>query len=224
VLGGLAEAVYLYALARAYQCGDLGLAYPISRGSAPALVALWSALLFGERLPWAGYLGLLLCVAGIVLSAAGRWEELARPLTAWREPAARWALLSGLGISVFSLVDKRALSYFSPEAYNFWSFLAMVLALVPVVLWAAGARELGATLRREWRNIAAGSALVPLSGLAVLLALQQAPASYVAGLRGLSVPAGALLARVVLAERAGPVRAAASALLTAGTCALAWAG
>ncbi|MHB8873300.1 MAG: EamA family transporter, partial [Myxococcaceae bacterium] len=60
LVGGVAEAVYLYALTRAYACGELSLAYPISRGSAPLLVALWAALLWGERLPWGGYLGLAL--------------------------------------------------------------------------------------------------------------------------------------------------------------------
>src|SRR5262249_22309389 len=76
VLGGVAEAVYLYALSRAYVVGDLSLAYPISRGSAPPLVALWAAVLFGERLPWGGYLGIGLLVFGIMLTAATKWSEV----------------------------------------------------------------------------------------------------------------------------------------------------
>ena len=223
-VGGVAEAVYLYALTRAYSCGDLSLAYPISRGSAPVLVALWAALLWGERLPWGGYAGIALLVVGIVVTAADRFSEVLRPFAAWRYPAARWALLSGLGISVYSMVDKASLAYLSTDAYNFWAFAAMVAFLVPLLAVTSSPAVLGRVLRLEWRAIAAGTVLVPATSLLVLNAMALAPASYVTGLRGLSVPAGALLARLVLSERLGPVRVAAAGMLAVGTACLAWSG
>ena len=39
---GVAEAAYFMALAWAYQQGDFSLVYPLARGSAPALLALWA--------------------------------------------------------------------------------------------------------------------------------------------------------------------------------------
>jgi uncharacterized membrane protein len=221
---GAVEAVYLFALTRAYSAGDLALAYPVSRGVAPPLIALWCALFLGERLPLGGYAGIAVLVLGIGLASAARWEELLRPLRAWRDPAVRWSLLAGLGISVYSVVDKLALRHFTPEAYNLWAFVAMLVGIAPVLGWTSSARQGLEVLRAEWRAIALGSVLVPLTSYLVLLALAQAPASYVAGLRGLSVPAGALLARLVLAERVGPVRALASVVLALGTACLAWSG
>ncbi|MGJ4748746.1 hypothetical protein ACQV5M_20465, partial [Leptospira sp. SA-E8] len=39
---------YYFALTRAYQHGDLGLTYPLMRGSAPLLVAITTTLFLGE--------------------------------------------------------------------------------------------------------------------------------------------------------------------------------
>src|SRR5512135_1053793 len=42
-----AEVAYVMTLVRGYATGDLSLVYPLARGSAPMLVALWSALFLG---------------------------------------------------------------------------------------------------------------------------------------------------------------------------------
>ena len=52
---------YYITLAGAYRHGDLGLTYPVMRGSAPLLVALMSAALIGETPSGTAWLG----VAGI---------------------------------------------------------------------------------------------------------------------------------------------------------------
>ena len=63
----LCETGYMIAIARAYGLADMSLVYPLARGSAPAFVTLWSGLWLGERLPWAGYLGIALLILGLYL-------------------------------------------------------------------------------------------------------------------------------------------------------------
>src|SRR5690348_2282561 len=42
------EAIYYIALTLAYKLGDFSLVYPLARGAAPALLAVWAALFLGE--------------------------------------------------------------------------------------------------------------------------------------------------------------------------------
>jgi len=64
----LVHVAYYFALAGAYRHGDLGLAYPLMRGTAPVLVALSSFVVLGEvltPLAWSGVFGVsvgLLCM------------------------------------------------------------------------------------------------------------------------------------------------------------------
>jgi multidrug transporter EmrE-like cation transporter len=62
---------YYFALAGAYRHGDLGLAYPLMRGTAPVLVALSSLLLLDEALAPLAWLGVLCVSCGLLLLGAG---------------------------------------------------------------------------------------------------------------------------------------------------------
>ena len=63
----LVEAVYFLALSSAYKDHDFSLVYPIARGAAPALLALWSFLFLGERPTRGGMLGLALIIGGLLV-------------------------------------------------------------------------------------------------------------------------------------------------------------
>src|SRR5664280_672358 len=61
------EAIYFVLLSLAYSDHDFSLVYPVARGTAPALVVLWS-LLFLHEIPSAGGLiGILIIVCGLVI-------------------------------------------------------------------------------------------------------------------------------------------------------------
>ena len=69
----VSQALYVYALGRAYRCGDLSLAYPIAR-SAPLFVAVWALVCLGEPIDAAGGIGILTVVVGAVLLSL--WHAL----------------------------------------------------------------------------------------------------------------------------------------------------
>jgi drug/metabolite transporter (DMT)-like permease len=183
---GALEAAYLVCLSAAYRRGEMSVTYPVARGIAPFLVTLGGAVLLAQPLTFARVLGSLALGAGlVVISRAG--------LAAGRGSAVLFALLTGLTIAAYSVVDARAVRTADPIAY-----LGAVTAVEAVILLVA--------VRPGWQRLRAAAASGTGVGvgsiaayLLVLLAYQRAPASPVATLRELSILFGILLAR----ERAG---------------------
>src|SRR6185369_2747220 len=66
------EEAYFLLLIRAYQNGDFSEVYPIARGAAPALIAVWAMLFLGERPQAAGLVGLALLLIGLIVVGASR--------------------------------------------------------------------------------------------------------------------------------------------------------
>ena len=127
-VSGLIEAVYFITLTRAYALGDLSQVYPIARGSAPLFVLLWAMLFLGERPTPIGVGGIVIVVIGLYLVNLPALSEWKRPLLGFKSAAARWALLTGLLISIYSAIDKVGVRYVDPLPY---------LYLFLVVTWIA---------------------------------------------------------------------------------------
>lgn len=211
-----AEIGYLITLTRGYADGDLSLVYPLSRGSAPIFVTVWSALFLQERLPLAGYFGVALMVVGVfVASSHGRSFFSIAHL---RDKSTAWALVSGVFISMYSFLDKIIVESMSPLVYNFWVYAGMTVLWAPFVWW--GGRRVAADnlgeLRRNLRMVLVGSAMTIGSYLSALVALTMTSASYVVAGRGTSVIIGAVLGWLVLKESVARVRVVGAALMVAG--------
>ncbi|WP_201026379.1 transporter [Paramesorhizobium deserti] len=91
---------YHFALPIAYNYGDLGQVYPISRGSAPLLVTLGAAVFAGEFLGTASLFGVIFLCAGVMALAFDRTSGLKRS-----PHAVLLALLTGMCIAAYTLVD-----------------------------------------------------------------------------------------------------------------------
>ena len=170
------HAVYFWALGRAYAAGDLSLVYPVARGLGVALVPLLAFMFLDERLSRVGGLGVALVVAGIVIVQMGG-------LT--RAPAGLgWAILTGLTIAAYSVVDKAGVARIHPLAYITLMGLGMSAALAPFIL------RRRAALAREWRTngraIAVASTMNLTSYLLVLFAFRLSKAGYVVAAREIS--------------------------------------
>src|SRR5512143_1646229 len=106
LVSGLIEAVYFITLTRAYALGDLSQVYPLARGSAPLFVLLWAMLFLSERPTPIGVGGIFIVVSGLYLVNLPSLAAWNQPLLGLRSPAARWALTTGLLISIYSAIDK----------------------------------------------------------------------------------------------------------------------
>ena len=59
------EAVYFVLLSFAYSDHDFSLVYPVARGTAPALVVLWSFLFLREIPSIGGFIGIFIIICGL---------------------------------------------------------------------------------------------------------------------------------------------------------------
>lgn len=228
IVSGLIEAVYFITLTRAYALGDLSQVYPIARGSAPLFVLLWAVLLLGEVPTIGGVGGILLIVAGLYLVNLPSLAEWSQPLIGLRSPAARWALFTGLLISIYSSLDKVGVRYIAPLPYLYLFLAVTWLALSAQWLDAKRRMALRAELRPDgMRRLLGAAAVAVLGGGAyalVLAALRISPVSYVSPVREVSVVIGAWIGVRFMGEAGGRLRVLASMAIAGGIALIALVG
>lgn len=214
---GVIHFLYFYFLGRAYERGDLSLVYPLSRGMAPLMVALLAIGLVGERIHLLGWIGIILVVLGIFtvhLRSFSR-ESMLEPFAAMHGEASVWAILTGLTIAAYSLVDKVGVRIVAPPVYIYLMNIVSLLLLSPVVLISGTGR-----IVEEWRRnrsaIALVSVLVTGSYLMILFALQIANVSYVVAVREVSVVFSVLFGVFQLKERYGLQKLTGAVLILLG--------
>lgn len=206
---------YFRLLASAYHWGDMSFAYPIMRGGGPLIVTLAGVAVFGEVLPWAETLGVLLVSAGILAFAT----HTARDAAAQRKSLG-FALGNAAVIAAYTLIDaKGARLSGAPVAYALWFFIAN-----GVVMLALGCLQRGAAvprhLLRRWRLTFVGGAGAVLAYGTALWAMTQAPVALVAVLRETSVVFAAALGALFLKEPFTARRVGATLVVLAGLVAL----
>ncbi len=217
----LLHALYFYALGRSYRSGEFSLVYPLARGLGVALVPPFAALLLDERPSTVGALGIALVVAGIV---ALQWVGSSRAPGSARLSlggGTGWALLTGLTIAGYALVDKAGVSRLHPVPYIGLMFVGSLLLLVPAALADRG------RFRREWTtnrpSILVASAMTLTAYLLVLFAFRLSKAGYVVAARETSIVISVVIGRLWFGERRLAARLAGAALVLAGVVCLAFA-
>jgi drug/metabolite transporter (DMT)-like permease len=210
----LLHAVYFFALGRAYRGGDLSVVYPIARGTGVALVPVLGLVILDERLSGLGMAGVALVVLGIFSLHHGSGAR--RALLA---PGSGWALLTGVTIAGYSLVDKSGVARLHPLAYIGLMEVGACLLLMPAML--ARRAVLAREWRTNWRTIAAAAVMSPGGYLLVLFAFQLSKAAYVVAGREISIVFSALIGSLLLREGALGRRLAGAAMVAAGVACVA---
>lgn len=217
------EAAYFMLLIRAYQNGDFSEVYPLARGAAPALIAVWAVLFLGERPQAAGLAGLALLLGGLLVVGASRLftERRAVKLNAG---LLLTLLAVALCISIYSAIDAWAVRLMRPAAYNVLVLGLTGMFIAPFVVARFGVRSMLREGRANlWRIVVIGVLLL-LAYMLVLEAYSMARASYVGALREISVVIAAFAGWRLLDERFGIVRTAGAVLIFCGIMVVALAG
>ena len=218
----LIHAVYFYALGRSYGAGDFSLVYPIARGLGVALVPILALVLFHEALSPLGTIGVALVVTGIVVLQLR--PELWRALE--RRPerlgaGTGWALVTGVSIALYSVVDKGGVRVMHPVPYIALMGAGMSVLLLPAVL------RRRAALRREWavnwRPILVASTLNLTSYLLVLFAFRMSKVGYVVAAREISIVLSVLIGSLWFGEGRLGLRLVAAAIVLSGVACVAMA-
>lgn len=209
---------YFLLLDRGYRFGDLSVVYPLARATGPILTVVVAVALLGER-PG------LVALAGAALVVLGAYLLTGNPLRLFSRARPRgtgFALLTGLTIALYTVVDKLAVSHFLiPPIVFDWACLTARLAM----LWPIAARGAPHALAEAWRVdrkwIVLVALLSPLAYILVLTAMVFTPVSYVAPAREVSILFAALLGAHFLREADAPRRIVAAGLIVVGIAGLA---
>ena len=208
----LLQTGYYSLVAATYQRADMSLAYPVMRGTAPMIVALVSGLAFGEHLPLAGLIGIVLISGGILsMAAIGRHGSGA---------GLGLALVNACVIATYTLNDGwGARASGAPIGYSLW---VSVLTAPPVLVWALWLR--GPALLRQaargWRDGLIGGIGTMTSYGVALWAMTLAPVAIVAALRETSILFATAISAFVLRERVGGARIIAVLIIASGVAVL----
>jgi phosphonate utilization associated putative membrane protein len=205
---------YYVALTGAYKHGDLGLTYPLMRGTAPLLVALSAALTVGETLSplsWAGVIGVSCGVLALGLSR----HALDSPR------AVGFALANAVVIAIYTVVDALgARASGNPLQYVLALFVLDGWPFGLMVLMRRGGAVAWPYARARWPVASLGAAASLGSYGIALWAMTRAPVATVAALRETSVLFAALLGSWFLKEAFTLRRVAGTAVIVGGVMAL----
>jgi drug/metabolite transporter (DMT)-like permease len=185
------------------------------RGGGPLIVTVAGVAVFGEVLPWAETLGVLLISAGILAFAT----HSARDPAAQKKSLA-FALGNACVIAAYTLIDaKGARLSGAPVAYTLWFFIANGLVMLALGCLLRGAAAPRHVLQR-WRLTFVGGAGAVLAYAIALWAMTLAPVALVAVLRETSVVFAAVLGALFLKEPFTARRVGATLVVLAGLVAL----
>lgn len=196
IAGILLHVGYQLFLMQSYRMGDLTQVYPIARGSAPLIVALFSVAVLGVRLEPMELLAITIIGAGIISLSLVRRADGQRNAN-----AAMLAFVTGMFIASYSLVDGLG-ARLAGTSLGFYSWLAIGNGVVMLVFLAITSPQTLKLVPTKGKAIFAigGGASFAAYGL-VTWAFTQAPIALVTALRETSIVFALLIGVFFLKER-----------------------
>lgn len=202
------QAVYAFMLAYAYALGELGLVYPIVRGSVPLLVTAGGFLLAGQRLGGLALLGVMLISAAIVSQAVGSARTERR--------AVAHAIVTALFVASYVIADALGVRLSgNPEAYAAWIWVIYGALMPAGYLLLRRRMTLDLRARDTWKAVAGGLLSFGSYG-AIVAALALGNVGAISALRETSIVFSALIGRLFLGEALSVRRALVCLTVTAG--------
>jgi drug/metabolite transporter (DMT)-like permease len=210
IAAGCTHFAYKFFLTYAYDRGDLSRVYPIARGAAPMLVALFGAAFLADAVSGREYLAIAVLAAGILLMARGvfaRGED--RRLLPF-------ALGSACATAAYTLIDGMGARVSgSPATYVAWVFVAdgtfFTLGMLALRGWGVVPRD-----GQAWRMGTLASAASYGAYAVSIWAMTLAPIAVVAALRETSILFAVLIGWLAFGERMSGVKAVAAGVIVLG--------
>ena len=210
--------LYFVLLGRGYAQGDLSLVYPIARGVGPMLIPVLAVIILGEQIAPQAIIGVVAIVLGIyTVSWWGNFRQLiGQPLAILKYPGTRYAVLTGLTITCYALIDKRGVAHVQPFLYMYLMMLGSAIGLAPYVLRKQGWQAAQVELRVNTLPIVISGLLTYLAYGLVLAAFSWSKVSYVAPAREVGIVFGVLMGVFILKEPFGEGRLIGSGVIVLG--------
>ena len=212
---GLIHVAYFTLVALSYRHSELSFAYPLMRGTAPALAALAALIVLGESPSVGAWLGIVLICTGVLVLSGVAWRN-----GVLRPASVAFALGNACVIAAYTLIDGQG-ARLSGHAlgYTAWVFLLTALFMLGLAaaLWGRSVLKPGAG---AWRAAVLGGLGTLAAYSLVLWAMTQAPIAAVAALREMSIVFAALIGVLFLKEQMGRLRLTSVLLVCLGAVAI----
>ena len=210
--------LYFFWLGKGYTHGDLSLVYPIARGMGPMLVPILAVVILNESIGGLAIVGIIAIIAGIyTISWWGNFTALLRdPLEIVKNSGTRYAILTGITIAIYAIVDKRGVGHVEPFLYMYFMTLGSAVGLAPYILSTCGVAKVGREFLANTVPILVSGLLLFLAYGMVLTAFSLSRVSYVAPAREVGIVLGVVLGVVFLKEPFGRGRLLGSSFIVAG--------
>lgn len=218
----LVEVGYYITLSTAYRDADFSLVYPLARGAAPALIAIWSVLFLGEKFTTGGSLGLGIIITGLLIVGSSNLFSRRR-----EKPHMRGiilALLLAVLISIYSVIDGTAVKHTPAYSYAVLIFFLVPVFTTPLMFHKYGWKVLKTELADHWLRIVGIGLLIVSAYMLVMVAYTISRVSYVGAIREFSVVLGAMAGWRFLGERLGGWRMVGSLIIFCGILVIAFLG
>ena len=193
---------YQWFLLTAYRYGDYTRVYPIARGTGPVVVTIVLLLFFGVKLSIYELLGIIIISIGILSISTQDRHSFLPWITRKNTKAIGFALLTGLFIGGYSIVDGYgARISFSPLSFMGWSFVVNAL-IFPILLNIMNQTDVVKRVFSEAKLLFwFGGTISYIVYAIVVWGFTQAPIPLVSALRETSVIIALLIGTIFLKER-----------------------
>lgn len=213
LISAAVEASYFIILPYAYEDADFSLVYPLARGAAPALIAVWSVLFLHEQLTPGGIAGLVIIILGLLVVGGSGWL-LASGKPHWRGILP--ALVLALCISIYTVIDGAAVKLTSPIAYAALIYFVSSLFMTPFIVRRFGWQRLTRQFKFHGRRLLLIGLLIQGAYFLALLAYRLSHVSYAGAIREVGVVMGAFAGWQFLGEKFGAARLVGAIVIFAG--------
>ena len=164
--------LYFVLLGRSYTFGDLSFVYPIARGIGPMLVPVLAVVVLSESIAGLAIIGIVAIVVGVyTVSWWGNFGRLlSDPLAILKDSSTRYAVLTGLTIASYAIIDKEGVSHVEPFLYMYFMTLGSALGMMPYILGRWGTVLAVQEWRANYKSIVPAALLLFLAYGLVLTA------------------------------------------------------
>lgn len=202
---------YYYFLISGYQHGDLGVVYPLARGSAPLMVATFGALIAGEYFSPAAVAGLVLASLGIISLSFENGLPGRNRLR-----AVFFGLGTAVWITAYTLADGLGVRESGEKlSYIVWLFALEAVTFCPFALWMRRTSWRG-YYSQNWRGLWLSGLVSGAAYGIVIYAMGTHPMALVSALRETSVVFAVLIGVFILKEKNLLFRTGAAITVAAG--------
>lgn len=190
-----------YFLSNAYKHGELSLVYPVSRSSVLFLPFL-AFIFIGEKVNMTGIIAVALILIGTFIMHLKSFKKKAfrRIFNCSNNKGTLFALLAALSVACYTLWDKTSIKRIEPFIY-FYLYTLMVACFYNLYIFLKCSKK---DIQKEWikkrfKIIQVGF-FNSFTYILILIALTSSKATYVGGLRQLSIAVGVFFGYIFLNE------------------------